>query len=225
MSSPTQVTAKCTGEMLELFGGCIPFNGAVMAGVLGLVGVILSALVTLWVSRGNRKTLSLAALKRELFDARAQRRKERHDLKIERERSLIKHRESVRADNRKRLEQASIELRKSVEGTIALIEEGPVFGDLRMIKETARVLDVFGDFQTTVGHYAIPPKISVATTELISHLTRILLTLSPQQEVRSDPIRIALLAPLKDKLNVQFDGFLTLCRAFDNDPDSFTIVP
>lgn len=228
MNLPASIPPLCTGETIQFFGGCIPFNGAVMAGLIAfsaaILTVIITSTVTLWISRGTRKATSLAALKRELFDARSQRLKEKHELRMQSEISLQKFREAAREDNRKRLEKASVELQKTYNGLVALIEEGPVYKDLRMIRETAKVLDVFGDFQSTVSHYAMPTRISASSLELVDHITKILLFLSPDQTVRGDSKRIALLQPLHEELDGMYRDFRAHCRDFDSDPDSYGVT-
>ena len=127
---------------------------------------------------------------------------------------LEKWREESWHRNLSRLEQASKDLTGTVSGLFSLIDEGPYFTDERMIDETARVLDVFGDFQTSVSHFAIPKEMSELAQELVSHVTRILLTLSPSQEVRESAARKALLLPMRDR-------FLNRCGDFERDPAAF----
>ncbi len=134
---------------------------------------------------------------------------------------LEKWREGSWQRNLTRLEEASKDLTGTTAGLLSLIDEGPFFGDTRMIQETARVLDVFGDFQTSVGHFAMPPQMSDLSKELINQVTKILLTLSPYQEVRESDDRKALLAPLRTELKVMSDRFLRKCGDFERDPSAF----
>ena len=134
---------------------------------------------------------------------------------------LEKWREESWHRNLSRLEQASKDLTGTAAGIFSLIDEGPYFSDTRMIQETARVLDVFGDFQTSVSHFAIPKDMSALAKELVSHITMILLTLSPSQAVRQSAERKALLAPLRVELETIADKFLNKCGDFERDPGAF----
>lgn len=134
---------------------------------------------------------------------------------------LEKWREESWQRNLSRLEQASQQLSRTASGLESLVDEGPSFSDLRMIQETARVLDVFGDFQTSVSHFALPTEISDSANELISHITRMLLTLSPSQEVRQSAERQRMLAPLKDELRELANMFMQRCGDFERDPTVF----
>ena len=134
---------------------------------------------------------------------------------------LEKWREESWHRNLSRLEQASKDLTGTAAGIFSLIDEGPYFTDARMIQETARVLDVFGDFQTSVSHFAIPKEMSELAKELVSHITMILLTLSPSQAVRQSDERKALLAPLRTELETIADKFLSKCGDFERDPAAF----
>lgn len=134
---------------------------------------------------------------------------------------LEKWREESWHRNLSRLELASKDLTGTAAGVFSLVDEGPYFSDERMIQETARVLDVFGDFQTSVGHFAIPKEMAELAKELVSHITRILLTLSPSQAVRESAERKALLAPLRQELETMADLFLRKCGDFERDPSAF----
>jgi hypothetical protein len=134
---------------------------------------------------------------------------------------LEKWREESWHRNLSRLEQASKDLTGTVSGVFSLVDEGPYFSDERMISETARVLDVFGDFQTSVGHFAIPKEMAELAKTLVSHITRILLTLSPAQAIRESAERKALLAPLREELETLSDRFLRRCGDFERDPSEF----
>ena len=57
--------------------------------------------------------------------------------------------------------------------------------------------------------------------QLIGHITKILLTLSPSQAIRESAERKALLAPLRDELDVLADRFLNRCGDFERDPGAF----
>lgn len=134
---------------------------------------------------------------------------------------LEKWREESWHRNLSRLEQASKDLTGTVSGVFSLIDEGPYFTDERMIQETARVLDVFGDFQTSVSHFAIPKEMAEMARQLIGHITKILLTLSPSKSIRESAERKALLAPLRDELDVLANRFLNRCGDFERDPGAF----
>jgi hypothetical protein len=90
-----------------------------------------------------------------------------------------------------------------------------------MIQETARVLDVFGDFQSAIGHFAIPKEMAELATQLVGQVTKILLTLSPSQSVRECAERKAMLAPLRDQLDILANHFLIKCSDFERDPSAF----
>ncbi len=134
---------------------------------------------------------------------------------------LEKWREQSWQRNLARLEQASKELAGATSGLVSLIDEGPFFDDLRMIQETARVLDVFGDFQTSVGHFAMPQELADLSRELIGLITKILLTLSPCQRVRDSEERKAMLAPLRKDLETKSWQFVDMCGKFERDPSAF----
>lgn len=134
---------------------------------------------------------------------------------------LEKWREESWHRNLSRLEQASKDLTGTAAGIFSLIDEGPYFSDERMIQETARVLDVFGDFQTSVSHFAIPKEMAELAKELINHITMILLSLSSSQAVRQSDERKALLAPLRVELEKIADRFLSKCGDFERDPGAF----
>ena len=134
---------------------------------------------------------------------------------------LEKWREESWHRNLSRLEQASKDLTGTVSGVVSLIDEGPYFSDERMIQEAARVLDVFGDFQTSVAHFAIPKEMSEMAQQLVGLITKILLTLSPSQAIRESAERKALLAPLRVELDALADRFLKRCGDFERDPGAF----
>ncbi|MES2019227.1 MAG: hypothetical protein V4484_22275 [Pseudomonadota bacterium] len=134
---------------------------------------------------------------------------------------LEKWREGSWQRNVSRLEQASQDLSGTTSGVISLIDEGPYFSDERMILETARVLDVFGSFQTSVSHFGMPIEMSALSKQLIGLITKILLSLSPSQAVRNSDGRKALLAPLRDELRNMSRLFLCKCGDFERDPSAF----
>ena len=134
---------------------------------------------------------------------------------------LEKWREGSWQRNLSRLELASKDLTGTVSGLVSLIDEGPFYTDVRMIQETARVLDVFGDFQTSVSHFGMPVEMSELSKELINHVTKILLTLSPSQQIRKSDERKALLVPLRAELKIMADRFLSKCGDFERDPSAF----
>ncbi len=134
---------------------------------------------------------------------------------------LEKWREESWHRNLSRLEQASKDLTGTAAGIFSLIDEGPYFTDERMIQETARVLDIFGDFQTSVSHFAIPKEMSELAKELVKHITMILLSLSPTQAMRQSDERKALLAQLRAELETIADKFLSKCGDFERDPGAF----
>jgi len=120
-----------------------------------------------------------------------------------------------------RLEQASQQLAKTTSGLTDLIDEGPHFKDLRMIKETAKVLDVFGDFQTSVGHFGLPESVLLASSELVEHITTVLLTLSPLKKIRESDERKIMLVPLRANLIRLTSEFMKICRDFERNPSAF----
>ena len=134
---------------------------------------------------------------------------------------LEKWREGSWQRNLSRLEQASQDLSGTTSGVVSLIDEGPYFSDERMVLETARVLDVFGSFQSSVSHFAMPAEMSALSKSLIGHITKILLTLSPSQDDRNSDARKALLAPLRDELKNMSNLFLSKCGDFERDPSVF----
>jgi hypothetical protein len=134
---------------------------------------------------------------------------------------LEKWREETWQRNLTRLEQASKDLTGTTAGLISLIDEGPFYNDARMIQETARVLDVFGDFQTSVSHFAMPPEMSELSKALVGQVTKILLTLSPYEPIRKSEERKALLAPLRTELKVLSNLFISKCGDFERDPSAF----
>ena len=137
---------------------------------------------------------------------------------------LEKWREETWQRNLTRLEQASKNLIGTTAGLISLIDEGPFYDDARMIEETARVLDVFGDFQTSVSHFAIPPELSGLSKALVGQVTRILLTLSPHEKIRKSHERKAMLTPLRKELQHLSNVFVSRCGDFERDPSSFFSV-
>lgn len=162
------------------------------------------------------RTRFMAGQDRALTEAEA-----RIKTEIESYVQLEKWREGSWARTLSRLEQASEDLQGTTAGLVSLIDEGPYFSDERMIQETARVLDVFGDFQTSVSHFAMPAEMSALSKALTNHVTKILLTLSPSQDVRASAERKALLAPLRSDLRQMSDLFLSKCSDFERDPSAF----
>ena len=160
----------------------------------------------------------MAGQDRALVDAEA---RIKHE--IESYVKLEKWREETWQRNLSRLEQASKNLTGTTAGLISLIDEGPFFDDARMIQETARVLDVFGDFQTSVCHFAMPAEMSDLSKELVGQVTKILLTLSPYEQVRRSTERKALLAPLRAEMKAMSAKFLSKCGDFERDPSAFFI--
>ena len=133
---------------------------------------------------------------------------------------LEKWREGAWQRNLARLEQASKDLTGTMSGLVSLIDEGPVYSDARMIQETARALDVFGDFQSSVSHFAMPAEMAELSKELIARITHILLTLSPTQKVRESQQHKALLASLKAELQAVSELFLGKCGEFERNPSA-----
>lgn len=160
----------------------------------------------------------MAGQDRALVDAEA---RIKHE--IESYVKLEKWREETWQRNLSRLEQASKNLTGTTAGLISLIDEGPFFDDVRMIQETARVLDVFGDFQTSVCHFAMPAEMSELSKELVGQVTKILLTLSPYEQVRRSTERKALLAPLRAEMKAMSAKFMSKCGDFERDPSAFFI--
>lgn len=119
-----------------------------------------------------------------------------------------------------RIQKASAELDDTVSGLILLIDDGPDLGDFKMITETAKVLDVFGDFQTSAKHYSLRGPVGQSAEALIKLITQILLTLSPIQEVRRSDKKKADLLPLKAAIIDLKSDFDRLCGQIDTDPRS-----
>lgn len=134
---------------------------------------------------------------------------------------LEKWREGAWERNLSRLEQASKALLGTTSGLVALVDEGPFYSDARMVQETARVLDVFGDFQSSVNHFAMPAEMAELSRELVGQVTKILLNLSPAEKVRRSEERKLLLNPLKAELKIKSDAFLRRCGDFERDPSAF----
>lgn len=134
---------------------------------------------------------------------------------------LEKWREGAWQRNLARLEQASKDLTGTMSGLVSLIDEGPFYSDARMIQETARVLDVFGNFQSSASHFAMPGEMAELSKELVGRITHILLTLSPNQKVRQSQERKALLGSLKAELQARSEQFLDKCGDFERDPSAF----
>ena len=134
---------------------------------------------------------------------------------------LEKWREESWHRNLSRLDQASKDLMGTTAGLMSLIDEGPFLCDARMVQETARVLDVFGDFQTSVTHFAMPAEMAELSQELIRLITQILLSLSPHQAVRESADYKARLMPMRAALKRGADGYLRRCGDFERDPSVF----
>jgi flagellar biosynthesis GTPase FlhF len=123
--------------------------------------------------------------------------------------------------NLQRLEAAVEKLNRTSAGLKSLIDYGPLYDDLKMIQEAAGVLDIFGDFQTEVGHFALPAPMAALAKNLISHITKALLTLSPTQAVRQEPDRKAQLDALKIELIALVAQFNERCGDFERNPKAF----
>lgn len=162
------------------------------------------------------RTRFMAGQDRELQEAEARIKSE-----IESYVKLEKWREETWQRNLTRLEHASKTLMGTTAGLIALIDEGPFYDDTRMIQETARVLDVFGDFQSSVSHFAMPAEMSALSKALVGQVTKILLTLSPNEEIRKSDERKAMLAPLRDEMQSVSSLFISRCGDFERDPSAF----
>lgn len=209
--------SNCTIESLDLVIACIPFSSAVVA-------ALVSAIVSLAISVFKIQKEQAAANARKKFETEERQAREAFEAKMLVHGHLATYTTEAWNRIRTRLEEASQQLTKTQSGLISLIDDGPNFDEWKMIRETANALDVFGDFQTTVNHFALPDEIAKASRELIGHMTKILLTLSPVQEVRQSMERKALLAPLKEYLEEISKNFLTLCRQFERNPQLFVNV-
>lgn len=170
-------------------------------------------------SERSLRTRFMAGQDRALLEAEARIKSE-----IESYVKLEKWREATWQRNLTRLEQASKALIGTTAGLIALIDEGPFYDDARMIQETARVLDVFGYFQTSVSHFAMPAEMSDLSKELVGQVTKILLTLSPCEHIRKSDERKAKLAPLRVGLKATSNLFISKCGDFERDPSAFFSV-
>jgi hypothetical protein len=225
---------------IEILGYCISSSDAVTAAIVAAVASTSTTLWKLWsdhaLKDARQEFESSEREARELFETSERNKREAFESRhatanLEAEARIRKNLESYisleswRSEawqrNLTRLEQASQQLERASAGVEALIEEGAHFSNLRMIQETAKVLDVFGDFQTSVGHFALPTEISDLARELISHITKVLLTLSPLQEVRQSLERREMLAPLKIELKTLTRRFMKICGDFEHNPSQF----
>ena len=229
---------------IEPFGLCISqanaVSGAFLTAIASLLGTVWKTYADKGIANQRQAFEASEQEKRQVFEAAEREAREnfeqsqstasdntqeRVQQNLESYIKLEKWREESWQRVLARLEKASQELQKTASGLTTLIDEGPHFDDLRMIKETAKVLDVFGDFQTLVGHFSLPESISDASNEIVNHVTRVLLTLSPLQEVRQSDARKALLSPLRTDLVRLTSSFMKLCREFERNPSTFIKRP
>ena len=229
---------------IEPFGLCISQANAVSGAFLTALASLLGTVWKIYADRG-------IANKRQTFEASEREKRQAFEEAERKARETFEQGQSTASDNTQerikknlesyiklekwreeswqrvlaRLEKASQELQKTTSGLTTLIDEGPHFDDLRMIKETAKVLDVFGDFQTLVGHFSLPESIADASAEIVNHVTRVLLTLSPLQQVRQSDERRALLSPLRTDLVSLTSSFMKICREFERNPSTFIPRP
>ena len=225
---------------IEPFGLCITQANAVSGAFLTALASLIATIWKIYADKGmaNKRQAFEASEreKRQVFEAAERNAREdfeknqatttdstqeRFQKSLESYIKLEKWREESWQRVLARLEKASHELQKTTSGLTTLIDEGPHFDDLRMIKETAKVLDVFGDFQTLIGHFSLPESISAASAEVVDHVTRTLLTLSPLQRVRQSDERRTQLSPLRTELVRLSSSFMKLCRDFERNPSNF----
>lgn len=120
-----------------------------------------------------------------------------------------------------RLAEAKIQLDDAIGGLNALVDRGPVYGNLTMITETANTLVFYSKFSKIMKHHSFKGPLGDHAQVLVDHITKLLLTLSPEQTIRADPARIELLKPLKSRLAVLGEQFAELCRDFDHNPHKY----
>jgi hypothetical protein len=200
------------------FGICISQVNAVSGAFITAVASLIATLMKIWSDTSERsKTHKFLREEREAREA--------FKRDFESSVKLANYREESWHRVRTRLDEATGHLKETTSRLEKLVEDGPHFDDMRMVKETAEVLDVFGDFQTSVVHFTLPPRLAEAATDLISHYTTVLLTLSPLKEVRQSEERRLLLAPLKVGVTQRSKGFQDLCAEFERDPSKFFPPP
>jgi hypothetical protein len=225
---------------IQPFGICIAqtnaVSGAFVAAIAALVTTFLKLFYDLRESKQRRKFEVSERKAREKFEQDQSQRQKEFEANEAREAGnraadiqrklqdyvqLGKWREASWVEKKVLIDTALKQFATASSGLCAVIEYGPVYDDLKMIKETAKVLDVFGDFQTSVAHRSLPSEIQAQASDLISHTTKILLTLSPVQAVRGQPERRATLENLKTELLAREASFNSLCAEFEHNPRRF----
>ena len=106
----------------------------------------------------------------------------------------------------------------------AVVKCGGFLKNVEMIKQTAQVLDVFGDFQSSVEERPLPWWIQEQAGALVRSITVLLISLSPVQDKRADPTRQELLDGMWVERQKECDDFLELCALFERDPLRFEKV-
>lgn len=122
---------------------------------------------------------------------------------------------------RQRLDQVTALLNATVARIGSLIDQGPSYEDLQMIRETATALDSFANFKTEALHYSLPASIAREITKITDQITKILLTLSPHQHVRQSPERKETLDERRVELTTLTAQYSELCRKFIQNPKDF----
>lgn len=144
-------------EAIDVLWNYMPHANTTTAACIAAVAAFIVAIINSYVVRMERKA-------RERFEASERRARQQHDTQ-EREAREMFERQHTSAQscselskeawrrNIERLETASGQLSRTVAGVVMLIDEGPQLNDFRMIKETAKVLDVFGLTRTSQVPY------------------------------------------------------------------------
>ena len=122
---------------------------------------------------------------------------------------------------RQRLDQVTALLNATVARIGSLIDQGPSYEDLQMIRETATALDSLANFKTEALHYSLPASISREIAKIIDQITKILLTLSPHQRVRQSSERKEALNERRTELSSLTTTYAQLCRKFIQNPKDF----
>lgn len=203
---------------IERIGLCIGQANAVSGAFLTALASLIATAWRIFADRDSAKS-------RQRFEAQQQLAAADAEERIQKNVKSYIQLEEWRAESWKRLlarfEQAALQLASTTSGLTNLIDEGPHFADLQMIKETAKVLDVFGDFQSSISHFGLPESMAQVSSELVAHVTKVLLTLSPLQSVRQSAERRNMLNPLRDDLIRLTSQFMKLCREFESNPSKF----
>lgn len=204
-------------------------GGQVAAAIVAAATAVFVLVVRAAFDRGERKA-------KEEFEAtqavKKQKANEKTLLRLEEQKSVLAREIAEHGDRRKwqverrermllRIGEAKSLLDKAVSGLNGLVDKGPGFSNMEMITETARALDPYSQFKEKMSHYSVAVPFETLSATLNDHVTQLLLTLSPQQEVRDSPERKRLLKPIKLHLEDLSRQFADLCRDFEREPSKF----